>query len=52
MEIRRKHLGLDEQTLGVYQKVTLATLYLLAAIVASWPPFSVVLADWLSMTQH
>ena len=43
------HLGLDDQALGVHEQVALATLYFLAAVIASGSHFSVVLVDWLSI---
>jgi hypothetical protein len=38
----------EDQAPGVDQQVPLAPVQLLGAIVAAAPPFSVVLADWLS----
>src|ERR671914_1512039 len=49
MEVCRMHLGLDDQTLGVHQQVTLPSLYFLAPVVAPRPPLSVVFTDWLSI---
>ena len=39
----------QQQTYGVDYDVSLASFNLLTRIVAAWPPFSVVLTDWLSM---
>src|ERR671918_318093 len=49
MEVCWMHLGLDDQALGVHEQVALATLYFLAAVIASGSHFSVVLANWLSI---
>jgi ABC-type oligopeptide transport system substrate-binding subunit len=38
-----------QETECVDDDVPLAPIYLLAAVVAAWPPFSVVFTDWLSM---
>ena len=38
----------QEQAGGVHYDMALAPRYLLAGVVASRPPFSVVLTDWLS----
>src|SRR5262249_5751769 len=40
--------GLQEEALRIHQDMPLASLHLLAAVVATRPPFSVVLTDWLS----
>jgi hypothetical protein len=40
--------GTQDQAPGVDEQVSLASAQLLGAIVAALPPFSVVLADWLS----
>lgn len=45
---RMYHHGQD-QAQGVYDDVPLASLDLLAGVVASRPPFSTVFTDWLSM---
>src|SRR5437588_8278150 len=46
----RVDYSFQQQTLSIYKNVTLASIHLLACIVAAWPPFSEVLTDWLSMT--
>ncbi len=38
----------EDETLRVHQDVPLASLQLLAAVIAREPPFAVVLTDWLS----
>jgi hypothetical protein len=40
----------EEQPEGIDEDMALAPLDLLASIVATDPPFSVVFTDWLSMT--
>ena len=40
----------DQKSAGVGDDVPLATLDLLARVIARYPPLSVVLTDWLSMT--
>ena len=47
------HLYGEHQSHSIYQKVTLTALYVFARIVPSvswWPPFSVTLTAWLSIT--
>ena len=41
--------GFEHQPFGVYDHMALAPFDFLAAIVASYAPFSVVLTDWLSI---
>jgi hypothetical protein len=39
----------QQQSQGIHHNMALAPRYLLAGVVAAWPPFSVVFTDWLSM---
>jgi hypothetical protein len=47
-DVGRMDAGSQQQSGGIDQQMPLAPVYLLAAVVASDPPFSVVLTDWLS----
>src|SRR5260221_2129220 len=38
----------EQEALGVDQEMPLAPAHLLVRVVAAWPPFCVVLTDWLS----
>ena len=49
LHIGRMNLHFEQETIGVYEDVTLTTINLLATIIATRPPFSVVLLDWESM---
>src|SRR5258706_9489074 len=42
------HQGLYHPALTVNRNMAFSSLHLFATIVAAWPPFSVVLTDWLS----
>jgi hypothetical protein len=44
------HFNLQQQALSIYQQVTFPAFYLLASVIPTGSPLSVVLADWLSMT--
>ena len=44
------HFHFQQQPLSIDQQVTFPAFYLLAPVVAPRSPFSVVLADWLSIT--
>jgi hypothetical protein len=46
--IRRMHHRHQDQAQGVHQQMPLPSFHLLADVIASRPPFSVVLTDWLS----
>ena len=43
------HHHRQQQPHGIYNDVSLSTVDLLASVIATRPPFSVVLTDWLSM---
>ena len=43
------HLHFQQETVGIDEDVTLAVINFLATIIATRPPFSVVLLDWESM---
>src|SRR5215203_6799618 len=47
-QVRLVHPSLQHQPARVHQKVPFAVVYLLCAVVAADPPFSVLLTDWLS----
>ena len=49
LNVRRMHSNGEQPPEGIYGDMPLATLDLLARIVAAFPPFSVVLTDWLSI---
>ena len=49
LDIGRMHHHRQQQPHGIYNDVSLSTVDLLASIIATRPPFSVVLTDWLSM---
>jgi hypothetical protein len=49
LDIGGMHDEGQDQAQGVYDDVPLATLDLLAGVVAAGPPFSTVFTDWLSM---
>ena len=49
LHTRRVHHYRKHQSERIDNDVPLAPIYLLAAVVAAWPPFSVVFTDWLSM---
>lgn len=49
LEIGGMHDDGQKQAQGVYNDVPLASLDLLAGVVAARPPFSAVFTDWLSM---
>ncbi len=49
LDVGRVHDDRQEQAQGVYDDVPLASLDLLAGVVAARPPFSAVFTDWLSM---
>ena len=44
------HYRRQQQPQSIHHNVTFASLYPLARVVTSRPPFSVVFTDWLSMT--
>jgi len=44
------HLKANEMPFSIGYDVPFAAFDLLSGIVTSWPPLSVVLTDWLSMT--
>ncbi len=49
LDIGRMHHHRQQQPHGIYNDVSLSTVDLLASVIATRPPFSVVLTDWLSM---
>lgn len=49
LDIPLVNIPSPDQALGVYDEMALATFNLLSCIVATDPPFEVVLTDWLSM---
>ena len=50
LDVSRMDHNSQQQPYGIHDDVTLATHHLLTSIIATRPPFSVVLTDWLSMT--
>ena len=48
LDIGRQHQPTHQPALTIDEEVPFASLYSLAPVVATWPPFSVVLLDWLS----
>jgi hypothetical protein len=48
LDIGRMHNQGHDQAQRVYDQMTLAAAYFLARVVATVPPFSAVLTDWLS----
>jgi hypothetical protein len=49
LNVRGMHHNGQQQPYGVHHDMALASLHLLARVVAARPPFSVVLTDWLSI---
>ena len=49
LNIGRMHHHRKQQPHGIYNDVSLSTVDLLASVIATRPPFSVVFTDWLSM---
>ena len=49
LNISRMHHHGQQQPYGIHYDVSLSTVDLLAGIIATRPPFSVVFTDWLSM---
>ena len=49
LDIGRMHYHRQQQPHGIYNDVSLSTVDLLASVIATRPPFPVVLTDWLSM---
>ena len=49
LDIGRMHHHRQQQPHGIHNDVSLSTVDLLASVIATRPPFSVVLTDWLSM---
>ena len=47
-DIGRMDHGFEHQAPAIHQQMALATTQLLGSVIAARPPFSVVLADWLS----
>jgi hypothetical protein len=50
LDIGGLSLGTDQQTAGVGHHVALSPTDRLGRILTPWPPLSVVLTDWLSIT--
>jgi len=48
LDIGRQHQHAHQPALTIDHQMPFASLYSLAPVVATWPPFSVVLLDWLS----
>ena len=49
LDIGRMHHHRQQQPHGIYYDMSLSTVDLLASVIATRPPFSVVLTDWLSI---
>ena len=49
LNVCRMNHHIQQQSCGIYYDVSLSTIYLFACVLAARAPFSVVLADWLSM---
>ena len=49
LDIGRMHHHRQQQPHGIYNDMSLSTVDLLASVIATRPPFSVVLTDWLSI---
>jgi hypothetical protein len=49
LNVRSMYHHSQQQPQGIHHDMALAPLHLLAGVVASWPPFSVVFTLWLSI---
>ena len=50
LNIRRMYHHCQHQTQRIYHQMAFSTRYFLSGIIATLPPFSAVLTDWLSIT--